>query len=64
MPKHRNIPYTEGIFSITLTCACWLPVIEKINGYDIVYKYFDYLKSQGHFICGYVIMPNHIHMLI
>ncbi len=64
MPKHRNIPYTEGIFSITLTCARWLPIIEKINGYDIVYKCFDYLKSQGHFICGYVIMPNHIHMLI
>ena len=25
---------------------------------------FDHLTSQGHFIAGYVIMPNHIHALI
>lgn len=30
----------------------------------LVYKWFDYLKTQGHFITGYVIMPNHIHALI
>jgi len=29
-----------------------------------VYKWFDYLKTQGHSITGYVIMPNHIHALI
>ena len=29
-----------------------------------VYKWFDYLKSQGHCINGYVIMPNHMHVLI
>ena len=25
---------------------------------------FDYLKSKGHYITGYVIMPNHVHALI
>jgi REP element-mobilizing transposase RayT len=34
------------------------------NGYDIVYKWFDHLKSNGHYITGYVIMPNHVHALI
>jgi REP element-mobilizing transposase RayT len=35
-----------------------------VNGYDIAYKWFDHLKSKGHYIVGYVIMPNHIHALI
>src|SRR5690606_17851987 len=34
------------------------------DGYAVVYKWFDYLKSKGHFILGYVIMPNHLHALI
>jgi len=29
-----------------------------------VYNWFDHLKGKGHFISGYVIMPNHIHTLI
>jgi len=39
-------------------------LIDKINGYDIVYNQFDYLQKQGHYIIGYVIMPNHLHVLI
>jgi REP element-mobilizing transposase RayT len=34
------------------------------NSYDAVYKWFDYLKSKEHFIRGYVVMPNHLHVLI
>ena len=34
------------------------------NGYDIVYNWFDHLKTKGHYINGYVIMPNHVHSLI
>lgn len=64
MPVKNTIPFSEGIFSITFTCARWLPLIEMVNGYDIVYKWFDHLKSKGHFICGYMIMPNHVHVLI
>ena len=30
----------------------------------MVYRQFDYLKQQGHYIIGYVIMPNHLHALI
>lgn len=64
MPVKQTIPFTDGIFSITFTCANWLPLIEKVNGYDIVYKWFDHLKANGHFIIGYVIMPNHVHVMI
>jgi len=41
-----------------------MPLIELTNSYDLVYNWFDYLKSKGHYITGYVIMPNHVHALI
>ena len=45
-----------------------MPLIDKVDGYNIVYKWFDYLKSQGHFINAFVPiaigMPNHVHAVI
>ena len=35
-----------------------------MDGYNIVYKWFNYLKTQGHFINAFVIMPNHVHAVI
>ena len=54
----------KGIFFITFTCYQWLPLIEITKSYDLVYKWFDYLKDQGHYITGYQIMPNHVHSII
>ncbi len=64
MSTKRQIAESEGIYFITITCYDWLPLIERTAGYDIVYKWFDYLKQEGHYITGYVIMPNHLHVLI
>ncbi len=64
MPVRKDIPYNKGLFFITFTCFRWLPLIEQTNSYDLVYSWFDYLKKQNHRIAGYVIMPNHIHVLI
>ncbi len=55
---------TDGIYFITITCYDWLPLIQITNTYDAVYKWFNYLKQKGHYITGYVIMPNHLHALI
>ncbi len=45
-----------------------MPLVDKVNGYDIVYKWFDYLKAQGHFINAFVPtgigMPNQVHAVI
>jgi REP element-mobilizing transposase RayT len=60
----KAIPNKEGLYFITITCAEWLWLFEITQGYDIVYGWFDHLKLKGHFICGYVIMPNHLHALI
>ena len=41
-----------------------MSLIDKVGGYKIIYNWFDLLKEKGHFINGYVIMPNHVHALI
>lgn len=64
MAVKRSIPSSTGTFFITFTCQQWLPLIDQTIGYDIVYNWFNHLKSKGHYINGYVIMPNHIHALI
>jgi len=58
------IPYKYGTFFITFTCYKWLPLIEMTKASDVLYKWFDLLKSKGHYVNGYVIMPNHVHALI
>jgi hypothetical protein len=60
----RQIAESEGLYFITVTCHQWLPRIELTSGYDIVYKWFDHLKGKGHYLTGYVIMPNHLYVLI
>ncbi len=64
MAVKQSIPDHDGIYFITFTCYKWIPLIELTNSYDLVYNWFDYLKSKGHYITGYVIMPNHVHALI
>lgn len=63
MALHRKITIS-GIYFITFTCYDWLPLIEQVKGYDLVYKWYDILLSGGNTIVGYVIMPNHLHMLL
>jgi REP element-mobilizing transposase RayT len=53
-----------GFYFITFTNYNWLPLIAQTNAYDLVYNWFDYLKREGHSIVGYVIMPNHIHLML
>ena len=64
MPVKQTIPYSFGTFFITFTCHQWLPLIDKVKGYDIIYNWFNHLKNNGHYINGYVIMHNHVHVII
>jgi hypothetical protein len=34
------------------------------SGYDAVYNFFTVLSKQDHTVLGYVIMPNHLHLLL
>jgi REP element-mobilizing transposase RayT len=64
MSVRKKITEPNGVFFITFTCARWLHLFRLTNGYKAVYKWFDYLKAQGHCITGYVIMSNHVHVMI
>ena len=64
MPVKKQIPFSYGHFFITFTCYKWLPLIHITNGYGFLYNWFNILKANGHFITGYVIMPNHVHATI
>ena len=64
MPVRINIAEPDGVYFITFTSYKWLHLIGLTNSYDVIYKWYDYLKGKGHHIIGFVIMPNHIHSLI
>jgi hypothetical protein len=64
MAVRKAIPEKDGVYFITFTCTNWLPVFKICNAYDAVYNWFNYLKEQGHYIIGYVIMPSHVHAVI
>ncbi len=64
MPVKGRITEPEGIYFITITCFQWLPMLEQVKAHDLIYKWFDHLRSKGHHISGFVIMPNHFHALI
>ncbi len=53
-----------GIYFITFTCYRWKPLLAQTDAYDAVYKWFDQLTGKGSGIIGYVIMPNHVHLLV
>lgn len=53
-----------SMYYCTFTCYKWLHLFEIVNGYDMVYEWFDVLKKYGYKVIGYVIMPNHLHVMI
>lgn len=54
----------RGVYFITFTCFNWFSLIELTKGYDLVYNFFDVLKENKNDVLGYVIMPNHVHLLL
>ena len=56
--KHGD-EYT--LYYCTFTCYKWLHLFEIVNGYDMVYKWFDVLEKGNQHVIGFVIMPNHVH---
>lgn len=52
------------IYFCTITCYNWLPLFEITNFYDHIYNWFSILKGKQVKIIGYVIIPNHLHLLL
>jgi REP element-mobilizing transposase RayT len=64
VPVRKNIPFKSGLYFITFTCSNWLSLFQIADAYSSVYNWFNYLKNQGHYIIGFTIMPNHVHLII
>ncbi len=61
----RTLQRTDGaVFFCTFTCWSWLPLIERTKAYDRIYNWMHIATGKGFSILGYVIMPNHVHLLI
>lgn len=53
-----------GVFFCTFTCFKWLPLIHTVSMYDWIHEWFRRLHEQNNRLVGYVIMPNHLHILL
>lgn len=60
----HSVVQKSGVYFITFTCYDWLPLIDLSDGYGAVYRFLGVLKSKGHQTAAYVIMPNHLHLLL
>jgi putative transposase len=61
--KTEFIP--DSIYFLTFTILEWQSVFTEGKYTNLVYKWFDYVKDRyQNKIQGYVIMPNHIHVLM
>ena len=60
--KKLHINY-DTFYYITFTCFNWLYLFERTSMYDHIYKWFEILVRFGVYNCGYVIMPNHLHLI-
>jgi REP element-mobilizing transposase RayT len=54
----------ETYYFLTFTCYKWLPLFEIANIYDYLPFWFEKLKEKGVQLVGYVIMPNHLHLIL
>lgn len=60
--KHSD---TFSTYFVTFTCAAWMHLFHISSGYDLVYNWFDTLKKQQNCdVLAYVIMPNHLHVIL
>ena len=60
--KHSDV---YSMYFCTFTCYGWMPLFEITNSYDLVYKWFNYMKHQNlSETIAYVVMPNHLHCIL
>jgi REP element-mobilizing transposase RayT len=61
----RTLQRNDGaVFFCTFTCYKWLPLIEITSVHDRLYNWMRIAHGKGFQVLGFVIMPNHAHLLI
>ena len=65
MPVRRVHSDEPTLYFITFTCFDWMPLFRLTRSYDLVYKWFHYLKENKNIsVTAFVIMPNHVHCIL
>lgn len=64
MSLHTQHTESNEVYFCTVTCYKWLSLFEEADAYQSVYRWFDHLKDDGCLLLGFVIMPNHFHVLL
>ncbi|MGZ3754250.1 MAG: transposase [Mucilaginibacter sp.] len=65
MAIRTNHQITENTWFITFTCFKWIALFDITQSYDMVYKWFKLIDDKyGIKTLGFVIMPNHVHLLL
>ena len=55
----------EKCFFVTTTCNKWLKLIDQAQAYSLVLESLQYVNEKYKAdILGYVIMPNHLHLIL
>src|ERR1700733_6880918 len=55
----------EDTWIVPFTCHDWLPLFELTDSYDLVYKWLKLIDDKYQIkTIGFVIMPNHVHVLL
>lgn len=56
---------TDKTWFVTFTCYQWIPLFEITNSYDLIYSWLNLIANKYQIQCfGFVIMPNHVHLLL
>ena len=62
--RYRSFQSNE-IYFLTFTILGWKKIFVSDKYINLVYRWFDYIDTKyGNKIFGYVIMPDHIHLLL
>lgn len=65
MATKNKLFQSNEIYFLTFTILDWQPVFTSDKYANLIYKWFDYMKDNyGNKVYGYVIMPNHVHLLL
>jgi len=60
--QHDQLP--NSVYYITFTCYKWKHLFSISHAYNAVYKWFDKLHEKNISVFSYVIMPNHLHVIL
>ena len=65
MTTRTTLSSQPALYYITFTCHRWLPLFEITNSYDLVYNWFEVIKTKyGIKTTAYTFMPNHVHCIL